>query len=71
MGNCEQELAKILSDGKEHNVIEIREMRATKGYTKQEVNEAKRKLGVEVTNDSYQQEDGKALNWFWRLKNGK
>ncbi len=65
MSKCEEWLRQFLATHKSVDVNVIRDVRKTLGFTRAEINEAKKALGVVVENDSNGFQS--AGRWFWRL----
>lgn len=63
--NCEDWLSKILSNNAIFLCDDIKQIAKNAGYTKNELKEARKELGVKTFHQF--DEDGATSNWFWHL----
>lgn len=61
--HCEDWLKDYMSDGELHLSSEVRHKAKVQGYSKSELREARKKLGVKVFHQF--DEFGDTGNWFW------
>ena len=68
--DCKTWLEKRLSDMKVVNIEKIKTEGKEKGYSKGQLSEARKILGV-ATVDDRAQHNGVAQNWYWCLPKGE
>lgn len=66
MSDCEKWLANIFAGQVFTNCEKIRTQAESKGFSKKQLNAARKTLGTVTVNDSALH-DGKAENWFWLI----